>query len=79
MPELLVIYCTWEQLKILLRLHPLHFYIAGFYCHEQRFVIEVDGGAHMLEKQKENDENRTGELEKFGDLYKTIHLHNPPL
>ncbi|MCK5839013.1 MAG: endonuclease domain-containing protein [Bacteroidales bacterium] len=48
------------------RQHPLHFYIADFYCHEQRLVIEVDGGVHMLEKQKDNDENRTAELERFG-------------
>jgi very-short-patch-repair endonuclease len=37
-----------------------------FYCHEQRLVIEIDGGVHMLEKQKESDENRTAELERFG-------------
>ena len=48
------------------RQHPLLFYIADFYCHELRLVIEVDGGVHMLEKQKENDENRTAELERFG-------------
>ena len=48
------------------RQHPLLFYIADFYCHEQRLVIEIDGGVHMLEKQKENDENRTAELERFG-------------
>ena len=48
------------------RQHPSLFYIADFYCHEQRLVIEIDGGVHMLEKQKENDENRTAELERFG-------------
>ena len=48
------------------RQHPLLFYIADFYCHEQRLVIEIVGGIHLLEKQKEKDENRTAELERFG-------------
>ena len=48
------------------RQHPLHFYIADFYCHKQRLVIEVDGGVHLLEQHKENDENRTAELERYG-------------
>ncbi|MCK4677852.1 MAG: DUF559 domain-containing protein [Bacteroidales bacterium] len=37
-----------------------------FYCHEQCLVIEIDGGIHMLEKQKENDGNHTAELDRFG-------------
>ena len=48
------------------RQHPLHYYIADFYCHEQRLVIEIDGEIHMQEKQKEHDENRTAELDRFG-------------
>ena len=48
------------------RQHPLHFYIADFYYHEQRLVIEIDGGIHLLKKQKESDANRTAELDRFG-------------
>lgn len=48
------------------RQHPLHFYIADFYCHEQRFVIEIDGGIHNIEQQKEHDENRSAELDRYG-------------
>ncbi len=48
------------------RQQPLHFYIADFHCHEKCLVIEVDGGVHMLKNQKDNDENRTAELERFG-------------
>ena len=29
------------------RQHPIHWYIADFYCHEKRLVIEIDGGIHM--------------------------------
>ncbi|MCF6269224.1 MAG: endonuclease domain-containing protein [Melioribacteraceae bacterium] len=33
------------------------FYIADFYCHQKKLVIEVDGGYH--ERQKNYDELRT--------------------
>ena len=48
------------------RQHPLHFYIADFYCHEQRLVVEIDGEMHEQEQLKEHDENSTAELEKYG-------------
>ena len=38
------------------RQHPIEFYIADFYCHNLRLVIEVDGEI----------QGRTGELERFG-------------
>jgi len=62
----------WDQLKSrklaglkFRRQHPLHFYVADFYCHEQKLVIEVDGGIHSTKDQVEHDENRTAELERF--------------
>ncbi len=62
----------WEQLRNrklsklkFRRQHPLHFYVADFYCHEQKLVIEVDGGIHSTKDQVERDENRTAELERF--------------
>ncbi len=35
----------------------LKFFIADFYCHKLRLIIEVDGGVH--ESQKEYDQART--------------------
>ncbi len=35
----------------------LKFFIADFYCHQLRFIIEVDGGVH--ESQNEYDHART--------------------
>ena len=48
------------------RQHPLHYYIADFYCHEKRLIIEVDGGIHHEANIKEHDENRTAELDRLG-------------
>ena len=48
------------------RQHPLHYYVADFYCHEQRLVIEVDGQIHKQRQQHEHDENRSAELERYG-------------
>jgi len=47
------------------RQHPLYFYIADFYCHELKLVIELDGGIHFLPENKERDEGRTAELDRF--------------
>ena len=33
------------------RQHPLAIYIADFYCHELKLVIEVDGGYHQTKEQ----------------------------
>jgi very-short-patch-repair endonuclease len=59
----------WDQLKgrkcqrlKFRRQHPIHFYIADFYCHEERLIIEVDGEIHNLIRQNEHDKNRTSEL-----------------
>ena len=48
------------------RQHPLHYYIADFYCHEKRLIVEVDGGIHLHAEVKEHDENRSAELERLG-------------
>ena len=48
------------------RQHPIEFYIADFYCHNLRLVIEVDGDIHTEEEIQIHDEGRTGELERFG-------------
>jgi len=48
------------------RQHPIHMYVADFYCHEYKLVIEIDGKIHDLEEHKTNDENRSAELERLG-------------
>ncbi len=40
-------------------------YIVDFYCAKAGLVIELDGGGHYEEEQKEKDEARTKELEKM--------------
>ncbi|MCT4590161.1 MAG: endonuclease domain-containing protein [Carboxylicivirga sp.] len=46
------------------RQHPINIFIADFYCHEKKIVIEVDGDIHKY--QKEYDEGRTAELNDLG-------------
>ncbi|HYV93015.1 MAG TPA: endonuclease domain-containing protein [Chitinophagales bacterium] len=48
------------------RQHPLNIFIADFYCHKLKLIIELDGGIHNESDQKEYDIGRTEELEKFG-------------
>jgi len=48
------------------RQHPVRWFIADFYCHDFKLVIEVDGGIHNNGIQSEHDENRTSELEELG-------------
>jgi len=43
--------------------HPIDIFIADFYCHKCKLIVEVDGEIHL--SQKEADENRTAELERF--------------
>jgi imidazole glycerol-phosphate synthase subunit HisF len=42
--------------------HPVGDYIADFYCHEFKLVVEVDGLIH--EQQKEYDEERSKQMEE---------------
>ena len=65
--------CLWEQIRKLRidgypfrRQHPIDFYIADFYCHKLRLVIEVDGEIHFNDAVFEHDDGRTGELERPG-------------
>ena len=46
------------------RQHPIDKFIADFYCHKAKLVIEVDGDIH--EYQKEYDIGRTDEMKQFG-------------
>ena len=46
------------------RQHPINFFIADFYCHEVRLVVEVDGEIHN--DKLDYDDGRSAEMEKFG-------------
>ena len=48
------------------RQHPVKWFIADFYCHEHKLIIEVDGGIHKRDLQTEHDQNRTSEIEMMG-------------
>jgi very-short-patch-repair endonuclease len=61
----------WEKLKgkqiygvRFRRQHPISFFIADFYCHEVRLVVEVDGEIHS--DKIEYDDGRSAEMENFG-------------
>ena len=46
-------------------LHPIWKFIADFYCHELRLVIEIDGGIHLKSENKEYDLSREIILKDF--------------
>jgi imidazole glycerol-phosphate synthase subunit HisF len=48
------------------RQHPVGNYIADFYCHQVKLILEVDGGYHHKQEQKEYDALRTNNLESVG-------------
>ncbi len=48
------------------RQHPIAGYIADFYCHEARLIVEIDGGIHDIPDIQEHDYGRTFELEGLG-------------
>jgi very-short-patch-repair endonuclease len=63
----------WQQLRNrkveglkFRRQHPVSIFILDFYCHEKKLAIEVDGGIHQSEDQREWDKNRTFELNELG-------------
>ncbi len=63
----------WERLKgkqiFGLRFrpqHPIDIFIADFYCHPIKLVIEVDGGIHQSRDSIEYDIGRTAELNQWG-------------
>jgi very-short-patch-repair endonuclease len=47
------------------RQHPISKFIADFYCHEVKLVIELDGGIHSTSDQKEYDIGRSEELNQY--------------
>ena len=48
------------------RQHPVLYFIADFYCHKAKLIIEVDGGYHDIPEQYLYDKNRENELTELG-------------
>ena len=48
------------------RQHPISNYIADFYCHNLKLVIEVDGPIHYLEENQKSDQVRQNDFENLG-------------
>jgi cyclase len=76
----------WEHLKEkklgvkFRRQHPISSFIADFYCHEKKLIIELDGSIHNIKEIFENDLERQAAIEAFGikvirfknqEIYKT--------
>jgi len=63
----------WSQLENLKylnvrfkRQHPILYFVADFYCHKVKLIIEVDGGYHDIPEQYKYDKEREHELEDLG-------------
>ena len=48
------------------RQHPISDYVADFYCHKLKLVVEVDGSIHNLEENQKLDHVRQTNLEDLG-------------
>ncbi len=48
------------------RQHPITIYIADFYCHKLKLVIEIDGSIHNIPEVKSDDVKRQRDLENLG-------------
>ncbi len=49
------------------RQHPIGIYIADFYCHKIKLIVEIDGSIHNVEDVKENDKKREEDLRGWGN------------
>ncbi len=65
--------CLWQLLRNrqianakFRRQHPIEGYIADFYCHEHKLVIELDGSQHFTEAGVRKDAQRTQRLNALG-------------
>ena len=48
------------------RQHPISQYIADFYCHKLKLVIEIDGAFHLSDESKINDKIRDEFMQSLG-------------
>lgn len=62
----------WNRIKVnewhfkFRRQHPVSNYIADFYCHHVRLIIELDGGYHENKEVKIYDDARENDIKKLG-------------
>ena len=56
------------------RQHPIGIYIADFYCHRIKLIVEIDGGIHDRKEIREYDLKRETDLKQWG--YKIIRFTN---
>ena len=56
------------------RQHPVGIYVADFYCHKLKLIIELDGSIHDLPETKEKDAQRENDLNAWG--YKIVRFTN---
>jgi very-short-patch-repair endonuclease len=56
------------------RQHPIGVYIADFYCHKVKLIIEIDGGIHNDPKVKKADKQKEMDLKNWG--YMIIRFSN---
>lgn len=56
------------------RQHPIGVYVADFYCHKLKLIVEVDGSIHQKPEIVNYDEMRQKDLENWG--YKVIRFTN---
>jgi very-short-patch-repair endonuclease len=56
------------------RQHPIGLYIADFYCHHVRLIIEIDGSIHNNTENKQLDTKRESDLISWG--YQIIRFSN---
>lgn len=56
------------------RQHPIGIYVADFFCHKLKLIIEIDGSIHDLEEIKIYDEEREKCLIGLG--YKIVRFSN---
>jgi very-short-patch-repair endonuclease len=45
---------------------PIGRYVADFYCHERKLIVELDGGIHSDPGQQVHDQNRDAFLLSLG-------------
>ncbi len=55
---------------------PVERYIADFYCHESRLIVELDGGMHDLPRQSEHDRNRNRDTALAELGYEVLRFRN---
>src|SRR5881394_1517038 len=56
------------------RQHPIGIYIADFYCHKAKLIIEVDGSIHNEPEIIKSDKARQKQLEVWG--YRIVRFTN---